>query len=539
LSSAAPGAGEDIAALARGGRTNFFGFLLRLAARLPFLFIAGRLYGPEALGAFAYAVIVIEFAAQLATLGLKRGLAQQLSTTDQPHPCIVMDAMLAAAIASTFATVLLMVFPQAMFPAGGIHGADWLLPVVIFGIAGADVALAALAYRHDIAATVRTRAIVEPWTISIAAGVCVLLFPAAEDGTRSRDGLIIAYVISVVAGLATALWSLHRSYGLPSEWKPNPTKLLLVARKNIPLAAADAIEWGSRRLDIAILGLFVAPYWVGVYYVAQQVASLPQKLKTSFDPILAPVISQRLAEGDRKAVAKQVRQVGFWVIAAQAGVALALALPGEAVMGMVGHQFVGGTGALAFLLAAEVVAATAAVSEAALVYVARHRNLMISLLMISVQALLTVGLLLAIRHVRLPQPVVDWLGLPSRLLPEGFSAAAAALSLMVALGLASVLKARLLCRLLDAPVQGWRWPLIWAAAAAALVGWAFAQLPQPLQWLELALGIPAILVTFGLVVWRRGFTHDDRVLFRMGKGEKAALPTPLGVTEADAKPPAA
>ncbi len=53
MSQAPPGGGEDIAALARGGRTNFFGFLLRLAARLPFLFIAGRLYGPDALGAFA------------------------------------------------------------------------------------------------------------------------------------------------------------------------------------------------------------------------------------------------------------------------------------------------------------------------------------------------------------------------------------------------------------------------------------------------------------------------------------------------------
>ena len=41
---------RDIAALAKGGRTNFFGFLLRLAARLPFLLIAGRLYGPDALG---------------------------------------------------------------------------------------------------------------------------------------------------------------------------------------------------------------------------------------------------------------------------------------------------------------------------------------------------------------------------------------------------------------------------------------------------------------------------------------------------------
>ena len=512
--TASAGEGEDIAALARGGRTNFFGFLLRLAARLPFLFIAGRFYGPELLGRFAYAVIVIEFAAQLATLGLKRGLAQQLSTTDQPHACIVMDAILAALIASGVATALLMTFPQAMFPTGEIYGAEWLLPLVIFAIAGTEIALAALAYRHNIAATVTARAIVEPWTISIGAGVLYFL--------SSRDGLILAYVLAVVAALIAALVPLYRSYGLPKGWKPNPSQLLAVARKNIPLAAADAIEWGSRRLDIAILGLFVAPYYVGVYYVAQQVASLPQKLKTSFDPILAPVITQRLAEDDRQAVARQVRQVGFWVIAAQAGVALALGIPGEAVMGLVGEEFIGGTGALAFLLAAEVVAATAAVSEAALVYVARHRNLMISLLTITVQAGLTVAFLVTMRN-------MDW--------PQSWQAAGAACALCIALGLGSVLKARLLCHLLDAPVQGWRWPLIWAAAGAVVVGTAFTWLPPSLEWLELSLGVPAILLTFGAIVWKRGFTNEDRVLFRRRKGEEPSLPAPLGVTPPDAPPP--
>ena len=63
------GGNADIAALARGGRTNFFGFLLRLAARLPFLFIAGRLYGADALGRFASAMVMIELAGQLCTLG--------------------------------------------------------------------------------------------------------------------------------------------------------------------------------------------------------------------------------------------------------------------------------------------------------------------------------------------------------------------------------------------------------------------------------------------------------------------------------------
>ena len=490
---------EDIAALAKGGRTNFLGFLLRLAARIPFLFIAGRFYGPELLGRFAYAVIVIELAAQLATLGLKRGLAQQLSTTDQPHACVVMDGLLAAFIASAVASAILMIFPQAMFPAGDIRGAEWLLPLVIFGIAGADVALAALAYRHDVGSTVHVRAIVEPWVISIVAGVLAFTY-------FWRDGLIIAYVASVVAGLGAALLRLFRSYGVAQGWKPNPAALNAVARRNVPLAAADAIEWGSRRLDIAILGLFVAPYYVGLYYVAQQVASMPQKLKTSFDPILAPVITQKLAEGDKPAVARQVRQVGFWIIAAQAAIALALGITGEAVMGLVGPQFVGGTAALAFLLAAEVIAATAAVSEAALVYVARHRNLMISTLMILVQALLTVGLIVGIRE-------LGW--------PQAYQAAGAALALALALGLASILKARLLARLLGAPVHGWRWSLIWATAAASVVGFVATQLPE---WLELSLGAPMILFTFGLVVWYRGFTHEDRVLFRKHGAEEPSLP---------------
>ena len=115
---------EDIAALAKGGRTNIFGFLLRLAARLPFLFIAGRMYGPEALGRFAYAILVVEFAAQLATLGLRRGLAEQLSKTKRPHVHVVWDGLLVSFLVSAIAAAFLIVFPQIMFPNSQINGLD-------------------------------------------------------------------------------------------------------------------------------------------------------------------------------------------------------------------------------------------------------------------------------------------------------------------------------------------------------------------------------------------------------------------------------
>ncbi|MEH3107759.1 MAG: lipopolysaccharide biosynthesis protein [Sphingomonas fennica] len=497
----------DIESLAQGGRTNFFGFLLRLAARLPFLFIAGRWYGAEALGRFAYATIVVEFAAQIATVGLKRGLAQNLSLTHRPHVHVVWDGMLVGWLTSILVAGVLIAVPELMFPNSAINGRDGLLPLTIFGWVGSDIALAALAYRGDIGATVKARSLIEPWTISIAA--------FALAWYSKRDGLILAYVLSTIAALAASLWPLFRSYGWPRGWRPEPVRLYRIAVRNLPLAGADAIEWGSRRLDIAMLGLFFSPAIVGIYYVAQQVASLPQKLKTSFDPILGPVITQNLAEGNEKAVARQVRQVGFWIIAAQVGIALALAIPGRAVMGLVGPGFVGGTGALAVLLAAEAIAATAVVSEAALIYVAPKRNLLISVAMILLQIGLSVLFVLVLRGA---MPLLEqWGWVPPRpdRRDDPVAAAGPALALMLALGLASIAKARLLAKLLGARVSGWRWPVVGASLIAGTVGWAVTRVPADYEWVELAVGVPLILGVYGVVVWYRGFTPEDRTLFRL------------------------
>jgi O-antigen/teichoic acid export membrane protein len=502
----------DLAALAHGGRLNFFGFVLRLAARLPFLFIAGRSYGAEALGRFAYAVLIVELAAQLSTLGLKRGLAQLMARNDRDHACVVADAMLVSAIGSVVSMIVLGSFPQAMFPNSQVHGLDWLLPITVLAISWTDIALSALAYRHDVGATVRARSIVEPWTISIVA--------FAWSYISIRDGLIISYVFSMVAALIAALVPLLKSYGLPHGWKPDLPLAWRTARRNMPLAAADAVEWGSRRVDIAVLGLFLAPAYVGIYYVAQQVASLPSKLKTSFEPVLGPVIARNVAAKDYRAVARQVRQVGFWILAAQAGIALSLAIPGRGVMGLVGSHFTGGTATLAFLLAAEVVAATAVVSEAALIYVARHRNMVISLLMLAIEAALSVAFIMLFKDLH------DWLGNDMDARRWQMTGPAAALCL--SLGFASIVKSRLLAKVLGQPVSGWRWDLLWAAAAGLIVG-----IPVRIflpEWAELALGIPLILGAFCAVLWYKGFGPEDRELFKLRKAEIEDLAT---ASEAD------
>ena len=481
---------DDMSAIAKGGKQNVAGFLLRLLARIPFLFIAGRLYGVNEVGRFASALVVVELVALVCAMGEKRGLAQRLSDGEDHHPAnLVYDGMLLALIFSSLAAVFFYLVSAPLFPSGEFSELDRFIVLAIPGYALTEIVLAAQAYKYDIATTVRARAVVEPWTISIMAGVFYFVPGLTESG------LSLAYLVSIYAGLAVGLWAFFRAYGRPVGWRPSPSYMGKITLRALPLATADAIEWGTRRIDIFILGLFAAPAAVGVYYMAQQLASLPQKLKTSFEPILGPVITKNLKTKNYAAIAKQVCQVGFWIIAAQAGIALALGVPGEAIMGLFGPEYVGGTGALAFLLTAEVVAATAVVSEAVLVYVARVRNLWISIATIAVQAGLTIVLI--------KLAVANGYG-------EPFKAAAAAIALMISLGVASLVKAYLLSRIIRQPINPFRWPLVWAVAPAVLVGWLATFLPE---WAELALGVPAILATYGFVIWKRGFGPEDRLLF--------------------------
>jgi O-antigen/teichoic acid export membrane protein len=487
----------DMATLARGGRLNVFGFVLRLAGMVPFLFIGGRIYGPAALGRFAYAVLTVEFAAQIAALGLRRGLAQLLADGKKPQAWIVADGLLVAAAGAVIGMAILFVFPRAMYPTTAIHGLDRMLAITVIAISWTDIALAALAYQDDVASTVRARSIVQPWTISIVA--------FAWSYISLDDGLIVSYVISMVAALVAALIPLVRCYGIPRGWKPDLPTASATAWRNVPVAAADAVEWASRRIDLAVLGAFMPAAFVGIYYVAQQVATLPAKLKTSFEPVLGPAIVRRIAVDDRLGVAKQVRQVTYWIIAAQLGIALALGIPGRAVMGLVGSGFTGGTAMVAFLLAAEVIAATAVVSEAALIYIARTRNMIISLIMLAIEAGLAAALILIMKGEGLPQ---------------AFQATGPAIALCVALAFASITKSWLLKKELKAPVSGWRWDLAWATVSGVVVGVLVRLfLPETLQ----LIGVPAILLAFGAVLWTKGFGPEDRELFRMRKSQVREL----------------
>ena len=105
---------------------------------------------------------------------------------------------------------------------------------------------------------------------------------------------------------------------------------------------------------------------------------------------------------------------------------------------------------------------------------------------------------------------------------QAFQATGPAIALCVALAFASITKSRLL------QAQAWRAGRPAGAGTsrgrrrrASSSAWRSA-IFLPESW-QLVVGVPAILVAFGAVLWTKGFGPEDRELFRLRKDEVEEL----------------
>lgn len=464
--------------LAKGGRQNVFGYVMRLVARIPFLVVGGRLYGAEDLGRFAYATMAIEFAAALALVGLKRGLALALARGRQPDAHVLADAVVLVAMVGSTIAGLLVLFPTLLFPEGLQSPTERWLALLVVLVALLDLLLAGLAWRRRIDVQVTSRALVEPWVLSLAA---ILLFYTP----LRPQGLLWAYVLSVLAALTVALPPAARAFGRPRRWRPSLERLRRLLGENLPVAGADVIDWATRRVDLFILGRFASAEAVGIYYVAQQIATLAGRLRTSFDPILAPLLSQALAAGRQAEAAQHLAQVGVWVITVQLCVVMMIGIACEGSMGLFGPEFAAGGLVLLFLLLAELAASQASIAELGLIYVRARLNLAVSGLALALEA--------AVALILVP-----------RLGGEG-----AALGLLVGMVFAAGAKQFLIVRALGRPVPMWRWSILGCAVPPFLYGWATRALPEAWHMVATGFGLPLLYFT---LIWRFAYGPADKVL---------------------------
>ncbi len=354
---------DDIRDILRGAIASLGGFGGRMIARLILMITAGQLYGAIPLGLLGQVAAITEILAAVAVLGLKRSLLDLMSEDEKegrdPQQTIIAALVVSLGLGAAMSLLLALVWP-ILFP-------DLQMPILLYGaipgIVFAEVAGAAIRFRRIIRWEVVARCVLEPWSFLIAA---VLLY-FADAGAA---GLLSAYAVSALAAAVGIVLGLNHVFTLKSLFfaGTNWRRLLAVPRRSMAVGITDVGTMMFRRLDILVLSLVVGHGATGVYYMAQQIVTVPHKIHQLFEPMLSPVLAKLHHAAEKAMITTKLASICRWVFTLQLALTVPLLIFGEEVLSLFGPDFAVGALVLTFLLLAELIDGSFALTETPLVF---------------------------------------------------------------------------------------------------------------------------------------------------------------------------
>jgi O-antigen/teichoic acid export membrane protein len=477
----------------RGAAALLFGFGGRIVARILVVLVAGRLFGATEFGILGLTAAIAEITAAIGVLGLKRSLLDMLSYNVEQRLSEaqrVIEAIIVVLVVSTGLSAILMVLWPILIP-----GHEKLLPflfIAVPAIAFSEVALTAIKHKRVIKWDVWSRGFNEPWGFLI---ISLLLFGAGII----KGGLVIAYVGSVSILAATVATGLIKTYGLKNllQSKPKLKNCLSIPKKSIPVGITDLGVMMFRRIDILILAVFVPASGVGIYYMVQQLATVPQRVNSLFEPMISPVIARLHNRFDASSIKANLIGICRWIFVIQIAITIPMVVYGDFVLSWFSPVFATGGLVLAIVLFGELIDGTFITTETPLVFA----NPKIPPLLITMTLIIEVILIAVFSKF--------W-GIEGAAF--GFFIAMAALSG----GRLLMLKSRLQINVIN---NSYLLPLTLAAIMALMLIGARV-LISPEQWWLATLIVLITIICYVLLIKRFGLSKSDQILLRAIKQKR-------------------
>ena len=389
---------KDNKDIAKGAGANFFGFIIRLGSRLPFLVLAVSLFGLELYGRYGFTITTIEICAAFSTFGFKRSLFKFIHDDEYSGKYsieqVMISALLWSIVVGTFIACIIILSAETIsgwfnYPEM-VMGLKFLAPVIII-ITALDVILAGTRATRKMRYEVVARSIIEPYFLL---GFMLLFYYLGFN----INGLIMAYAVALLLALCYAIWGFCHLFSLKRTFAARPSFTLIkkLATFSGPTAFHDLALLVFMRMDVFAVKFFFAEAVLGIYNIAQQFATTVEKIYQSFHPILSPVMAKNLVEKDFKTVDQQMTMVSRWILMIQ-GVLVVLAFfYGEAIFTAIApgdtesSMLIMGGIILMFLMVGETINGGFGIADLPIIYRSPMFNPFISLLMIPVYIVLVI-----------------------------------------------------------------------------------------------------------------------------------------------------
>jgi O-antigen/teichoic acid export membrane protein len=166
-------------------------------------------------------------------------------------------------------------------------------------------------------------------------------------------GAAVAYILSMAAGAALALYYLRRIF--PELFDRN-TPPKVEARElfsvSVPLVAADVTQRTGSWIAVAALGIWATIEAVGVFNAAARTAALSSLVLGAFR-IFWPMISDLYSRGQLEDLRNLYRDVSRWTFTGSLAIFLVTVLLAKDIMAVFGPEFVSGWVAMVVVAGAQ------------------------------------------------------------------------------------------------------------------------------------------------------------------------------------------
>ena len=376
--------------IAKGAGANFGGFLIRLGARVPFLLLAGHLYGAGVFGQFVFAVTYVETLSVLAVFGFKRSIFKFLNGHIRDRNmsgaaktvvnCLMIVLCFAALI--VLATYIGSPLLQWLFREEMAQAALMLAPaILVYSLT--EILLASTRAFRLMRYEIFTKSIMEPYSL-LGFGALLYFLGVKEQG------LLMAYLFMISLSFCSALYGFSRLFSLQHFRGFSPDIPLIRSMMSFsgPTAAYDLGNFFLQRVDVLMLSSLTSSTTVGIYGMALNVATTVKKIRQSFDPILEPVLSQSAETDDLSKTVSEMAQVSYWMASIQVIIVILLFYFGSALMSLFGSEFAVAGIMLSLIILGDAVNGSLGISELLLLYKKPAANPLIIFIILPLHLLL-------------------------------------------------------------------------------------------------------------------------------------------------------
>lgn len=360
--------------LKKGAMQILSGFGVRIVARIILLSFVARVYGVSDFGRLGETVAIVELLAAFSIFGINKTLLGEMKRDDEDILLAskVMDAIVLTSLISGTITII-MWFVWPFLSTQSLSTSQFVLLGIPL-IAVAEVATTGTRHFRTVFWDTLVKALIKPWSfllLAVAAYYLLIGSTVLSSGTiSSEQALLAAYTGSLLLTTIFAVLVLARFFGSQGQFKtyrPTLDGVLGLARRSWPIALNETGLFAFRRIDIIILAAVAGPKATGVYYLAQQIGTIVEKVRYLFEPMLAPIVAQ---SPSISTVAAHLRRLALFIFSTQLAIILIVAIAGNSVLQWFEMNTAGALFVILAILFGELLDGTFGLCELPMVY--RH-----------------------------------------------------------------------------------------------------------------------------------------------------------------------